>query len=115
MKPTDNVIRRGESDENCSQSDPNGGWEGSYAASVVQRQAAPATAAPGVFAYGATALVIHTPITLIWRDVRLSLAAYRPCQPQTRPAAIGYDCQNKSKFAHQEIIAALAIKPPKDA
>ena len=89
MTPTDHVIRRRESDENCSQRDPNGGWEGSYAASVVQRKAAPATAAPGVFTNGATALVIHTPITLIRRDVRLSLAAYRPCQPQTRPAAIG--------------------------
>ena len=32
----------------------NGGWEGSYAASVAQRQAAPATTAPGAFANGAT-------------------------------------------------------------
>jgi hypothetical protein len=31
----------------------NGGWEGSYAASVAQRQAAPATTAPGAFANGA--------------------------------------------------------------
>jgi hypothetical protein len=114
LTPTDQVIRRRESDDNCSQRDPNGGWEGSYAASVVQRQAGPATAAPGVFASGTTALVIHTPITLIRRDVRLSLAAYLPCQPQTRPAAIGHYCQNKSKFAHQEIVAALAIKPPKN-
>jgi len=89
LTPTDQVIRRRESDDNCSQRDPNGGWEGSYAASVVQRQAGPATAAPGVFASGTTALVIHTPITLIRRDVRLSLAAYLPCQPQTRPSAIG--------------------------
>ncbi|WP_395782039.1 LysM peptidoglycan-binding domain-containing protein [Aquidulcibacter sp.] len=65
------VIRRRESDNNYSQGDPsamwyrfagrqmgmitnNGGWEGSYAASVAQRQAAPATTAPGAFANGAT-------------------------------------------------------------
>ncbi|WP_395782210.1 hypothetical protein [Aquidulcibacter sp.] len=64
------VIRRRESDNNYSQGDPsamwyrfagrqmgmitnNGGWEGSYAASVAQRQAAPATTAPGAFANGA--------------------------------------------------------------
>jgi hypothetical protein len=32
----------------------NVGWEGSYAASVARRQAAPATTAPGAFANGAT-------------------------------------------------------------
>jgi hypothetical protein len=32
----------------------NGGWEGSYAASNAQRQAAPATTAPEAFANGAT-------------------------------------------------------------
>lgn len=31
----------------------NGGWEVSYAAAVAQRQAAPATTAPGAFANGA--------------------------------------------------------------
>ncbi|MCE2890656.1 MAG: hypothetical protein ACK5XZ_10030 [Hyphomonadaceae bacterium] len=70
MTPTSQVIRRRESDNNYSQDDPsamwyrfagrqmglitdNGGWEGSYAASVAQRQAAPATTAPGAFADGA--------------------------------------------------------------
>ena len=65
------VIRRRESDNNYSQGDPNamwyrfagrqmgmitnnGGWEGSYAASVAQRHAAPATTAPSAFANGAT-------------------------------------------------------------
>jgi hypothetical protein len=97
LTPTDHVIRRRESDENCSQRDPNGGWEGSYAASVVQRQAAPAAAAPGVFANGATALVIHTPTILIRRNVRFSLAAYRPCQHQT--------IRNRPRLPKQEQIS----------